>query len=746
MTLRDNLGAKVPLSYVIKYRPEIQPRVQTGIPLLFFTSSTLTLARPRIDPLSAHDTSVSSRHQTRVIVMDIATIEEINRMRLPLGMKPLPVPGAEALQQADHSAASGSDVEAASTLESRQAQAYGNYKSHMDAEAAKKRREAKAATIRKARETAQRFAPLEGKGLGDAEAGEKVDTKSWLMGQRKRQKKIEKARKLGEELAAAEAAAVKAIQYTSKDLAGMQVAHNASAFVEGNEQILTLKDATIDENEEAGDELENVNLREDEKLNERLELLKKRPGYNFDDNEEMGDGSILSQYDEEIYGKQTKKFTLDSDGAIAELSDILDQPAQETNKAQTFSLDDIVGERPSHKPACVSSLTSRLIGDAPASSDYLAPSEIKFKKSKKKKSKSIRQKPLDEDGIFPMEQAKASENDMEVDGGQAVEAKAKANTDAFVDDDDLQAMLAVQRKNALKKRKKISPEDIAKQIREHADELEEAEASQNSGLVIGQVSDFLAALDRNEQDKQKAKRQKMATSQGGTQSQAVHRDHRMDDADDVEGRRSSQSNGVTDVAGTKVPNSTMDEEKTVGGGMFATISLLRERGLIEESRGDSSHQSHTDRQLFLKRKRQLEEELDEKARQQRERDRTSGKLDRMSRADREDHARQQNAWRDHQHSRKMAELFESSYKPTVQLKYMDEHGRQLDQKAAFKHLSHQFHGKGSGKGKTEKMLKQIDDENRRESRSLFDASQGSGMSAATTQQLKKLREAGVRLG
>ncbi|EQL00499.1 SART-1 family protein [Ophiocordyceps sinensis CO18] len=652
--------------------------------------------------------------------MDIATIEEINRMRLPLGMKPLPVPGAEALQQADHSAASGSDVEAASTLESRQAQAYGNYKSHMDAEAAKKRREAKAATIRKARETAQRFAPLEGKGLGDAEAGEKVDTKSWLMGQRKRQKKIEKARKLGEELAAAEAAAVKAIQYTSKDLAGMQVAHNASAFVEGNEQILTLKDATIDENEEAGDELENVNLREDEKLNERLELLKKRPGYNFDDNEEMGDGSILSQYDEEIYGKQTKKFTLDSDGAIAELSDILDQPAQKTNKAQTFSLDDIVG-------------------DAPASSDYLAPSEIKFKKSKKKKSKSIRQKPLDEDDIFPMEQAKASENDMEVDGGQAVEAKAKANTDAFVDDDDLQAMLAVQRKNALKKRKKISPEDIAKQIREHADELEEAEASQNSGLVIGQVSDFLAALDRNEQDKQKAKRQKMATSQGGTQSQAVHRDHRMDDADDVEGRRSSQSNGVTDVAGTKVPNSTMDEEKTVGGGMFATISLLRERVVPEAKAaagGGAGRKSAAATRAGP----------DEKARQQRERDRTSGKLDRMSRADREDHARQQNAWRDHQHSRKMAELFESSYKPTVQLKYMDEHGRQLDQKAAFKHLSHQFHGKGSGKGKTEKMLKQIDDENRRESRSLFDASQGSGMSAATTQQLKKLREAGVRLG
>ncbi|XP_044724543.1 SART-1 family domain-containing protein [Hirsutella rhossiliensis] len=639
--------------------------------------------------------------------MDVATIEETNRIRLSLGMKPL-------------------DGEAASTLESRQAQAYDNYKSHMDAEASKKRREAKVATIRKAREAAQRFALLEGKSLGEADQQEDVDTKSWLMGQKKRQKKIEKARKLEEELAAAEAAAAEAVQYTSKDLAGIQVAHDTSAFLEGNEQILTLKDATIDENEEAGDELENVNLREDEKLSERLELLKKRPGYNFDD-DEIGDRSILSQYDEEIYGKKTKKFTLDSDGAIAELSDILSQPAHKTNNAQNFSLDDIVG-------------------DAPASSDYLAPSEIKVKKPKKKKSKSTRQKPLDQDDIFPVGQVEADENAMEVDSGQAVKAKPKANTDAFVDDDDLQATLAVQRKSALKKRKKTSPEDIARQLKEHADEPEQGDASQNRGLVIGEISEFVAALDKNEEDKQNTKRQKRATSQAGTHSQDAHRDHPMADADEVEGRRTSHSNGVTDWADTDAQDSRIEEEKTVGEGMGAALALLRERGLIEESQGDSSHQSHHARQGFLKRKRQLEEELDEKARQQRERDRTSGKLERMSRADREEYARQQNTWRDHQHSRKMAELIESSYKPNVQLQYTDDHGRQLDQKEAFKHLSHQFHGKGSGKGKTEKKLKQIDEEKRRESQSLFDASQGGGMSAATSQQLKKRREAGVRLG
>lgn len=106
------------------------------------------------------------------------------------------------------------------------------------------------------------------------------------MGQKKRQKKIEKARKLEEELAAAEAAAAAAVQYTSKDLAGIKVAHDSSAFLEGNDQILTLKDTTIDENEEEGDELENLDLRDQEKLSARLDLKKQRPGYNPNDDDD----------------------------------------------------------------------------------------------------------------------------------------------------------------------------------------------------------------------------------------------------------------------------------------------------------------------------------------------------------------------------------------------------------------------------------------------------------------------------
>ncbi|KAH6610200.1 hypothetical protein Trco_000220 [Trichoderma cornu-damae] len=672
--------------------------------------------------------------------MDAATIEETNRIRISLGMKPLPVPGADVSHQA---AASDDEEEPASTVESRQAQAYDNFKKAQDEEAAKKRRDEKAAAVRKAREKAQRFALLEGKGLGEEDEGGDLDAKAWLTGQKRRQKKIDKARKLEEELAAAEAAAAAAIQYTSKDLAGIKVAHDSTAFLDGDEQVLTLKDTTIDQNEEEGDELENLNIREQEKLTERLDLKKKLKGYNPNDYDD-GEGSILAQYDEEINGKKARKFTLDDDGAIAELSDILGQPERKGKKIQSISLDDIVD-------------------GATPSSDYLASSEIKVKKPKRKKgSKGTRQKQHDEDDIFPLETAPVDTGDMDVDSQDAsmVEKKRKvAATDVFADDEDLQASLAIQRKNALKKRKRTRPEDIAKQLKEDEEAPEEL---QSGGLVIGEISEFVAGLSKPEDEDRQSRRQKQVTKSPEVDEDRAmgdgDEDHDMDDyaaehheallaAQREEGEEGEEGEETEEKRKEEEEDeAVIEDEKIVGAGMGAALALLRERGLLESSAGGGNYQDFKAREEFLAKKKVLEGELDEQTRQQRERDRMSGRLDRMSVREREEWARQQNTHRDHQQSKRMAELFNAGYKPNVELKYVDDHGRRLDQKEAFKHLSHQFHGKGSGKGKTEKRLKKIEDEKRREAQSMFDASQNAGMNLATAQQLKKRREAGVRLG
>ena len=144
-------------------------------------------------------------------------------------------------------------------------------------------------------------------------------------------------------------------------------------------------------------------------------------------------------------------------------------------------------------------------------------------------------------------------------------------------------------------------------------------------------------------------------------------------------------------------------------------------------------------------KQRREADAEIKARAQRERDRATGRLDRMSARDKEEYARQQNNMRDQQESRLLAEHFNKDYKPNVELKYIDEYGRSMNQKEAFKHLSHQFHGKGSGKQKTEKTLKKIEDEKRKMAQSSLDGSQMGGMSGVTAQQLKKQKSAGVRL-
>ena len=51
-----------------------------------------------------------------------------------------------------------------------------------------------------------------------------------------------------------------------------------------------------------------------------------------------------------------------------------------------------------------------------------------------------------------------------------------------------------------------------------------------------------------------------------------------------------------------------------------------------------------------------------------------------------------------------------NYRPNVKLEYVDDSGRVMTPKEAFRFLSHKFHGKGSGKKKTEKRQKKVEEE------------------------------------
>ncbi len=679
---------------------------------------------------------------------DSLNIEETNKIRATLGLKPLPVPGAGPTFKPSRDDDSSSDEEEpGSTLESRTAESYDNWKKVQAEADAKAKRDAKNEAIKKARDAARKYAKLEGKGLGEADPETELDTRTWLIQQKKRQRKLEKekARKLEQELAERETVA----EHTAADLAGVKIGHELEDFEGEEEQVLTLKDTTIDQNEEEGDELENLELKEREMLSDRLELKKKKPVYNPNDVDENGQKSLLSQYDEEIDGKKRKRITLDGRGATAEEKEALRNGVTEKLKAKPISLD-VVKEV--------------------STSDYQDVSEIKIKKPKKAKSKSTRQKAIDEDDIFPvletLNQGQENGESMEVDSGLVngtANAGKKRTLDdtSFVDDDDLQASLALQRRTALKKRKKLRPEDIARQLREEASATpnnmgtnSDGLNNEDVGLVIDETSEFVANLQRPAPaDRQRRPATKPTNDTNGAANDSpaadeagdIDMDRTVNDFSDEEDLKSRIKRESSTPAPQPLTSTGLDEEATLNHGTGPTLAMLRQRGLIKTTDATDLNAIHRSRQQFLADKHRHETSAEQKARVQRERDRTSGKLDRMSAREREEHARWENKARDQAESRQMADIFNREYKPDVQLKYVDDHGRLMNQKEAFKHLSHQFHGKGSGKQKTEKYLKKIEDEKKREAMSTLDSSLSTGMSNAMGGVARKNRQAGVRL-
>ena len=676
-------------------------------------------------------------------------IEETNRIRLSLGMQPLPTSSSTSngvqfkvpTKISDESSDSESEED---TLDSRQAAGFDNWKKLQDEEELKKKQASRRAALKKQREAAQRFGKLEGKGLGEGDE-EEVDTKSWLLGSSKRQKKItkERARRLEQELAERENHA----QYTEKDLAGARVGHEMTEFDELGEQVLTLKDAAVDD-EEGEDELENAVLREKEKIKERTELKKRKPAYDPNDAAESR-GSILAQYDEEIDGKQRKRFTLNGAGGS-------DRP----NVTR--------GEDKSAAGPLRAHISLDILDDRRPVSDYQDASEIKIKKPKKKKEKSKRRKNDDDDMFAPSEALNASkmdipEDNLAINDKDNPPKKRKLEESSIMDDDDLQANLAAQRRAALKKQKKTRPEDLARQLREEAAnspeptkeepaEEEPIQEEKDEGMLVDETSDFVTNLQKEEALKPvrpRAETQRKEQEEHYRSPSAPGDDDDADvDMDDAYASATFDNQEPKDEDDAKEAGMTetgLQDEATLSTGIGSTLNLLTQRGLLKTAASGDFNSQYRERQRFLHQKQQRETEAQRKARLQREADRASGRFANMNRSERDMHAQRENAQRDQQDSRQMAEIFNREYKPNVDLKYVDEFGRHMDQKEAFKHMSHQFHGKGSGKQKTEKRLKKIEDEKKRMAQSSLDSSQSTGMGRAMGSQAKKNRQAGVRL-
>jgi U4/U6.U5 tri-snRNP-associated protein 1 len=642
------------------------------------------------------------------------SVDAVNQMRKALGLPLIPVPGADGLafQQESKDDVPEGDM----TLDERQERGSANFAKLQEEQQKKKEREERKKALKREREMAARNAVI--KGLGIAEVEDDLGATDWLKSMNKRQKVIDKEEKARLEAESKRKQAV----YDSKDLSGLKVAHQAADFDE--DAILTFKDRAIDEGDSDDEfELENRELVQKEELAKRLKAKKFKPGAVYNPNDEQN--GMLSQYDE----AQSSNFTLDASGQAAEHKVEPQTADGSRSKGVMVSLDSLLKEDPK--------------------SDYREAKPVKPIKAKKvKKSKNARKRERDEeDEIFP------------TDGGMDIEYSAiapkakKRNVDDFTfdDDEDMAAQLAAARRKALKARKK--PAEIAREIKEQeANEMQDVqetvEGDEDGGLLIDASTEWANSLDPEAMAREAAEEEERRRKR-----EASHHTPKPEPAEDGDGDDVQMSYAEAEEAeeaaarAARTPSAAppdeddrnLGDEEAIGGGLGATLKMLKDRHLVEGGAGGS--ESWGAKQKFLQQRAAREEDAEARAKRSRlaERERMAG----MSARDREEAARQANSARDFNESRALADLFNREYRPNIELKYHDEFGNSLNAKEAFKELSHQFHGKGSGKQKQEKRLKKLEEEKKRMASSMLDASQYAGGAGADGK--KKNKQAGVRL-
>ncbi|KAM0752196.1 SART-1 protein [Meredithblackwellia eburnea MCA 4105] len=650
------------------------------------------------------------------------SLEETNKIRVSLGLKPIPDPSKEPA------------ADAAPPEKTKDQIAEENFQQRKEDERREREKEALKSKLDKARNQRERARKLVGKGLGeDEDDGVKkeegdtsgADTKAWVKRQKKRAKEL--AAKKAKELEEMDKQYEEQDAYGEEDLAGLKVAHGEDDFEEGEETVLTLKDSRILDDED--DELHNLNISENQKHAENLALKKKgrQAGqYTGYDDDEFVDGGVkagvLKKYDDELAGKDGGGFTLG--GAPITVK---------SKAAKGEAADDTPVERERVK----------LTMDYTKSfeSDYLQEGDVGFKKPKKKKKR-------------PMRTALVGEEDEDEDKKMVpIEAIQRENLDDtnLIDDDDLQAQLARSRREA--NRKKIAElkaaaaaapatMDVDGKVKVESDD-EDTKPDGDDVLVLDDTSEFVrnisiaaSAPARPSTNGVLVKSEGTATvvpsvpakaatppPRSGIESVQVKAEETDVPIGEIGGGwgspredgEESDDGGMMEVYEDEKPKNEgdgegIDDDGITGGevlvskGLVSTMNLLRQQGLLKHQTPEEAARDKANREreawVAKQRNRDRERELEKL------RSKEMGDLKTQQQREYE------NKMRDRREAEENLRAYDN-YKPNVNLTYHDEFGRDMTPKEAWKQLSHSFHGKTSGSKKMDKRLKKIEDEQKR---------------------------------
>ena len=479
-------------------------------------------------------------------------------------------------------------------------------------------------------------------------------------------------------------------EYTSKDLRGLRVRHDADEMVEGQEVVLTLKDASVLDDGE--DELENVLMAERKSRKKaRLAATKRTDADDpFGEKADEEKKTLLSKYDDKADGDGME---LDGDGGL--------DAAEERRKA------DIKARLAAEAAGLRGKLdTAEVIKGEQADFHTREEMQAKFVKREKKKKmrKKLRKKHVDAaelegDALAPESQDHGSRRSRENRGVEDEGAtneknskfanalqKAREVTDKKIlaelagdveeeEDDELARALARSR-NMANKAARSAPEDVVAQVAaRRAADAARAEAAApelpDESLVFTDMSEFVQGIDarRGEEDE--------------------------DDEDDAE------ANEMPDAPPSPPPPPPMgddDEEMPdvppppppPGAEEDAPVSeapVLAEKHIVKQGLASTL--------ALLKEKAQLDDANST---------RWSGRANDLKDRFDKQHVLEAHAADD---------AVVDGYKFGFKLDRFDEFGRKLTPKEAFRELCHRFHGIEPGKMKREKRLRQYQEEQQR---------------------------------
>ncbi|KAM6435362.1 U4/U6.U5 tri-snRNP-associated protein 1 [Liasis olivaceus] len=564
------------------------------------------------------------------------------------------------------------------------------------------------------------------------------DTAAWIERSRKLQlekEMAEKRAKLLEEmdqefgissLVEEEFGQKKKVGYSSQDLKGLTVEHTIDSFQEGETVILTLKDKGVLE-EEGGDVLVNVNMVDKEKAKKNVELRKKKPEYKpYEEDESVDDmvifkhKSILSKYDEEIEGEKKKSFKLDSVGMAdgsreRELQHIRDSLH---TRAQTLDMPSIHLASEYYTPEEMSTTfkkTRRRVKkirkkEKPVKANDLLPlctegSERDFgsrTRGRGKRKASVKEEEEEEEGegspassrngtgeqLLQSDDIRVEKMEISSDDEDAMQGP---DSPAALEEDEAELELQKQLEKGRKLRQiqqlKDSGEkvvEIVKRLGHSRSQEDDAELEKKGAIVFNATSEFCRTLGE------------IPTYglAGNREEQEELLDFERDDERSATG--GSDSDGEENIGWSTVnldeekhqqdfsasSTTILDEEPIVNRGLAAALMLCQNKGLLETTvqkvaRVKAPNKSLPSAVYCIEDKMAID--------------------DKYSR--REEY-------------RGFTQDFKEKdgYKPDVKIEYVDETGRKLTPKEAFRQLSHRFHGKGSGKMKTERRMKKLDEE------------------------------------